>query len=131
MLQKLKYSLRVWVTGGILSPFVFSLLNELSGRGFFPFSLDFADSFRAFGFFLVFGLVYSIPGLLMLWLVTTLLENTDMIVTFHLFPHGGIPMTDSPYVQLFFAYFGTISGAIGFYNLEKAGATPDANIDEA
>jgi hypothetical protein len=136
-----KYSLRVWLTGGVLAPLLFALLFFLIRNGGRSSDFPLKDIGMIVGYCLVMGLVCSIPSLLVLWLVVTLLEGADMrvsvkklililltlclmIVSFYFFPGGGISAVESPGTELFIAYFIAICGGLIYYRIEKV-TSPD------
>src|ERR1700748_2570450 len=136
MLHHLKYSLRVWLTGGVLAPFLFVLFNLLISDGFLSFKTPKHDIALIIGYCLVTGLLCSIPSLLVLCMVVTLLKRADtsvsvkkllliiltfclIMVSFQLFPGGGISPVDRPGSALFVAYFLAICGSLVYYRIEK------------
>jgi hypothetical protein len=136
MAHNFKYSLRVWLTGGVLAPLLFTLFNLLIRDGILTYETSMHDIGMIIGYCLVMGLVCSIPSLLVLWLAVTLLHGGDMsvsvkkliliiltfclmVVSFRLFPGGGISAVDSPGLELFIAYFLAICGGLIYYRIEK------------
>lgn len=140
-----KYSLRVWLTGGVLAPLLFALSFSLTRNGGFSSGFTLKDIGIIIGYCLVMGLVCSLPSLLVLWLAVTLLKRADMsvavrklililltvlllIVSFGLFPGGGISAVESPGTELFIAYFLAIGGGLIYYRIEKV--TPPVKVGE-
>jgi hypothetical protein len=141
MAHNFKYSLRVWLTGGVLAPLLFALSFFLIENGGFFAGTTLGDTVLILGYCLVVGLLCSIPSLLVLWLAVTLLAGADLsvavrklilillaalllIVSFRLFPGGGISTVESPGLELFIAYFLAICGGLIYYRIEKV-TSPD------
>ncbi len=143
--KALFYSLKVWITGVILGPLCFYVIdkNEFDGLLSFP---EYAL------IFLVGGLLFSVPSFLLLWATTNyickhpgdqLLQRLKLAAWCLLFTalplaivivlqHTPPDSADWPKIISFIAgYFAPIAAAIFFYHLPSApaadGPTPTLN----
>ena len=131
--QSIKYSLRVYLTGCVLAPFLFLFIDDWTKSGQATSGLGFFTFIALMGIFIAAGLIYALPGIILLWLSTLLLNKTDIStalkkvllilliaglikITFYIFLRYGDQQLQT---ELSIAYFSTISLSILPYRLQK------------
>ncbi|HEY4328004.1 MAG TPA: hypothetical protein VGN20_28730 [Mucilaginibacter sp.] len=71
------YSLKVWLTGVILSPVLFTAIDIIIHRNIY---YDYQNALGFIGYSIVYGLILSIPSWLLLWLAIIIVSKWGVAI---------------------------------------------------
>jgi hypothetical protein len=77
MKQSLIYSLKVWLTSVILSPFLFTIIDIIIHQNIL---YDYKNAIGFIGYSIIYGLILSIPSWLLLLLVIVIVSKWGIVI---------------------------------------------------